>query len=636
MRYYSLYLLLLVSFTFPTTRLIAQDYNVSNIPESLKENAHAVVRMDVRKLELTTDRRATMKVRYAITILNSKGDKYKQLAVFYDNSFQRAADIKGVVYDSRGKVVKKLKSKDIVDRSLYSNDITDTRVKTAALSHNSYPYTVEYSYTRNYKGLLVYPRWDPQPGSDVAVENAQLIVEDAGTTLRYKSVNGAGEPKVSKGSGYTTYSWSLKNIPVQEPEPLSPGIPYPVVYLAPDEFAIDKYYGNAESWESFSRFIYQLNQGRQELPEALKTKVKDLVKGLDSDTEKIKALYTYMQANTRYVSVQLGIGGFQTFKADHVYANGYGDCKALTNYMQAMLDEVGIKSIWALVRAGKDAKEVYPDFPSNQFNHVILCIPQVQDTLWLECTSSLAPVGYLGDFTADRYVLLIQHEGGKLIRTPQYTPEQNLQARTVNVALQNDGNAQVDVTMTCTGFQQENLRQVSQTLSGRDQEKWLRKQIDAGSFDLKSYDFETEDIVGHPITRLSYEIQANRWASPTGTRLFLKPNVLGKISYVPSAVKDRKQPVEFSYPYLDTDTVTYELPEGFVIEAQPDMPIRIESEFGEYYANFQQAPSGKLIYIRRMKMEKKQLPAQSYEELRKFFKAVSKADNVQIVLSGKS
>jgi hypothetical protein len=75
----------------------------------------------------------------------------------------------------------------------------------------------------------------------------------------------------------------------------------------------------------------------------------DLVKGFDDPVEKVRTLYNYMQQRTRYVSIQVGIGGWQPFLASVVDEKGYGDCKALAHYMKSILDAVGIRSVYTLV-----------------------------------------------------------------------------------------------------------------------------------------------------------------------------------------------------------------------------------------------------------------------------------------------
>ena len=72
------------------------------------------------------------------------------------------------------------------------------------------------------------------------------------------------------------------------------------------------------SWENFGSFISDLNKGRDELPVEMKQTVANLIKGIDTKEEKVAILYQYLQKNTRYVSVQLGIGGWQTFDAKYV------------------------------------------------------------------------------------------------------------------------------------------------------------------------------------------------------------------------------------------------------------------------------------------------------------------------------
>src|SRR5690606_36041786 len=107
---------------------------------------------------------------------------------------------------------------------------------------------------------------------------------------------------------------------------------------------------------------------------------------------------------------------------EKVAVNNYGDCKALSNYMKALLKEAQIPSQLVIVKAGKN-KDLWADFSAiGQANHMILCVPMVKDTVWLECTSQRNPYNYLGSFTGDRNVILVSDEGGKVVKTPKLNP----------------------------------------------------------------------------------------------------------------------------------------------------------------------------------------------------------------------
>lgn len=110
------------------------------------------------------------------------------------------------------------------------------------------------------------------------------------------------------------------------------------------------------SWNDFGKFIASLNKGRDQLPENIKVKVDELTRGVSDPLEKIIRLYGFMQQNTRYISIQLGIGGWQPFSAEFVGQKGYDDCKALTNYMQSLIKHAGIKSYYALIKSGDGSK----------------------------------------------------------------------------------------------------------------------------------------------------------------------------------------------------------------------------------------------------------------------------------------
>ncbi len=619
----------------------AQGFRTDLIPKELKEDANAVVRSHKISIEVRDEKRATIYVEKVITCLNRQAAQdHATLAVFYDD-FDQIESIEGEIFDATGKSVRRLKAKEIRDISASGSSFaTDSRVKVATLNYDRFPYTVLFRYRQRIKGLFAFPAWVPQDEERLAVEFARLdVFTQPGQPIKYKSLNINEKPEMGTENGMQRYRWEVEDLPAIESEVNGP--PWreytPVVYLAPLNFEIDGYKGSNESWKDFGVFFFTLNKGRQTLPKDLQQQVWAMTENLESTSAKIDTLYRYMQDNTRYVSIQLGIGGWQTFDPEYVYENGYGDCKALSNYVQSMLSAAGIPAYPVLIRAGDDARDIMPDFSANQFNHVILCVPTETDTTWLECTASHLPPGYLGRFTEDRYGLMTLPEGGVLVRTPSSPPSANQQIRRAEVVLDKKGNAEVQVEMVATGYQQDDLVEGIDQLSEPEKEKWLRSTIDAKSFELTNYSFDGTQAADVPTYQYSYALKATNWASASGSRFFLAPNQLQRYSNVPEKMEDRTQPVLTKYPYLDTDTITYTLPEGFVIEAMPDMPLKIESEFGTYTADIDFRPeTGTMTYIRSLRMRKTRQPASAYDNYRQFMRDIVKADKVQIVLSGKS
>src|SRR6202012_193753 len=179
--------------------------------------------------------------------------------------------------------------------------------------------------------------------------------------------------------------------------------------------------------------------------------VKKMTDTIKTDKEKAKFLYKYLQQNVRYVSIQLGIGGYKPFPATFVDEKKYGDCKALANYMRALLKAVNIPSYYAIIRAGTNQEPADFSFNENVFNHAIVCIPFKNDTTWLECTSNTSPFGKLGSFTENRNALLITEDGGKLVNTPRSTMQDNQFNSEVHLVLKPNGGATAELKLLGTG-----------------------------------------------------------------------------------------------------------------------------------------------------------------------------------------
>ena len=84
---------------------LAQNYNVSLIPDSLKESCDAVKRFEELHVIIKSPGKAVVKHKYAITILNKDGDEYAAYSNNYDKLVD-LSDISGALFDETGKKLK--------------------------------------------------------------------------------------------------------------------------------------------------------------------------------------------------------------------------------------------------------------------------------------------------------------------------------------------------------------------------------------------------------------------------------------------------------------------------------------------------------------------------------------------------
>ncbi len=612
-------------------------YAVSQIPDELKKDVNAVVREDKMIFIIQSASKATLYAYLAVTIFNENAKEYASFQADYDK-LTKLNILSGAVYDASGKLIKKLKGSEIYDQSAYDGSLySDNRMKSTSLSQSTYPYTVVFEYEKEYKFLFLIDGSTIIGNEKIAVQKASYqLIYPTDLAPRYKTYNIDQKPKKEiLANGVESLLWEFDNVKPITFEPFGRRKDVTQrIAAAPSQFEYDGYKGQMQTWNEFGKWIASLNKGRDVVPDATKQKIRELTANLKTVEKKTKAVYEFVQNKSRYVSIQLGIGGLQPFSASVVDKLGYGDCKALSNYTVSLLSEIGVKANYVLIMAGANAEQLHEDFPSSQFNHATVCVPNGKDTLWLECTSQTNPFGYAGRFTGDRKALAITEAGAKIVHTPVYGAQQNVQSRIADVFIEVNGNAKAKIKTTYSGLQYENDG-LDFVLENRqdDQKKWLQENIDIPNFDLTSFSMINRKEK-NPSAIVNVDLTLNRFATVSGKRMFLTANLMNRSSFVPEKVENRKTNVIIKMAYTDFDTIRYRLPEQFYSEFLPE-PVKFSSRFGEYEVNYK-LDQGNLVYIRKVKMNKGEFPPESYQELIDFYKNINRTDNSKIVFLSKT
>ncbi len=545
----------------------AQDnYDADLIPVSLKSRANAVIRNEETIVDMRSPENVIYTVKKAMTVLNRSGDEEARLVLFYDKN-TNIKSLKGEIYNEVGRVIGKFSQNDFRDESAVQGFslFEDSRIKHYLPAVNTYPYTIVYQYEIRFKQNLIIPDWSPKSSNEVSVEKSSYIFickPDDRFRLKAQNVANAEERNTKDQK---TLVWKVNQLIAFKPEPYSPSREtyQPSVKIAPVQFSYFNYEGNYNNWQELGKWTFDnLLKGRNKLPEPTIQLIKDLVKNEKTDKEKAKKIYQYLQDKTRYISVQIGIGGFQPVTAADVDRLGYGDCKALVNYMQALLSVVDIDSYYCVVEAGSQKVSLDSTFASmNQGNHIILCLPLKGDTTWLECTSQQTPFGFLGDFTDDRTVLACTPTGGQLLRTPKLAALQNLQVRNANLTIDQEGNVSGIVKTIFSGAQYNN----NQEVVGKpfiEQQKLLK-----GFYDIDNINFDQINYVKNreadPSITETLNLNIRNYATANNVRLTIQPNAFNILNTVPE-LKSRTLPLYINRGYTDEDILIYNLPDNIL------------------------------------------------------------------------
>lgn len=609
-------------------------YSALNLPENLKKDANAIYRLDEGILDVETASKYTYKTHQVVTLLN-KDAGHHLTQKWYFNKFLKIENITFKIYDALGNQVKSYQKKDFNMRD-YIDEVslyTDDKVLYLETSAPGYPCTIEIICERRATGYIELPDW-PIASPNESVEHSLFIVKVAPSLkIKYRSLNTEIKPLIETLPDTKTYTWTAKDIIAFKPEPDTyTSHNLPKIEIVADAFEYDGYKGEFKSWQTFGAWNYQLYEDVKPFTNDEIEKIQTLVANCKTDEEKIKVLYTYLEQNMRYVSIQRGIGGFKPFPVKYVNDKKYGDCKALTNYMRYMLKTAGINSYPALVNAGYNKPPADHNFPSDPFNHVILCVPLKKDSVWLECTSNNNEYGFLGSFTENKHALLLTEKGGVLVATPESNYRNNILNTKTIITLDDEGTSKVKGEIYCTGDfwnmfyhimkqDDEHKRNIFiNYLNYKIPDKFkigaLPDQGNGKRFDLN----------------LSYDQQ---YDFKTGNKLFFRPRLHTLSDEDIQPVTGRKFDYIFDFPYNKTDTTIYILPQNATVDKLPAKK-ELTNEYASYRNEYVKDDSGKVVtVIANLLLKKRIIPPADYLMVANFFQDIKRTENEKFIVQRK-
>ena len=571
---------------------------------------------------------AVMHFKKTTTILHESASDFGFFSCTCSNSNQLIS-FKGQVTDASGNIIRKMKIKDLKKTEYSPYLAIDDYIMYLEYTPSSFPVTVTYEWELDCKDDLVeFPPFCPQTDYNVDVKRAAYHLaapQELGVRYAFKNISQPAEVYKNK-AGAQVISLEMTDIPRVKKIPYTRPIydRVPIAYFAPSLFVYYETQGSLSNWKEFGMWQFGMLRGRDALPEDIRNEIHQLTDSLGDDRQKVEAIYNLLGKKTRYVAILFGIGGQRPASAIDVCSSGYGDCKGLTNFMRAMLQEVGITSNYTTISTRN--RQLLKDFASvGQMNHVILQVPIKNDTIWLECTNPQLPFGYVHGDIAGHDAIEVSRAGGRLVHIPAYPDSTNLARNQIRLQLDGSGIADIDVSSVFYNLRMESRIPVYKM--GRDeQKKAILRMLYAPQAEIDKSEFKMEG----PVLSLDAHVRSKNYTTATGKRLFVPVCPIRRDTSIPAVDEERLEDFYIETGYCDEDEIIITLPEGSEIEATPSDVI-INESFASFHSIIKRKGS-QIIITNRLLVKSGTYDKSSYSRFIEFMKRVNTAYGQKVVL----
>jgi transglutaminase-like putative cysteine protease len=490
---------------------------------------------------------------------------------------------------------------------------------------------IDYSYTvERLKPVMpgdFYSGWSVTTSH--LVRRSRLIVDvPVSMTPRIQENNLHFPRRVAEAHGRRVYTWATADVPKLEVEPY---------FAVPNSLFVGIDVSGPIGWADIGHWYADLSRDRYQDTPDLVARLADVERGARSGEDSLHQLYRWVAQDFRYVSLSLGIGGYQPRLPASVLQTKYGDCKDKATLFITLARRMGFKAYPVLLNSDGSADSTLPSV--SQFDHMIAAVERPGGYLYLDLTAELTPFGQLPPSEQGGFAVIVHPDGrSENVTLPADSVAANQHEMRIDGEITAAGLFNGHYIETGTGRQQYGLRNAFSSSFTDTQRSRLARQLATGVFPGATGDsleiFDGRDL--NAVPRVAVAIHNGRAASASaGTSIVNLPikdyasdDLIGSLQdHIP-----RKYPIDVADvvgPIVAISELNLTLPEGWHARLPPN--VSATSAFGSYTAQY--AQNGRVLHVtRRISGAKGTEPGDHVKALIAWLQSVSQDDVRFIVI----
>ena len=526
-------------------------------------------------------------------LLDNNNSRYAEESVFY-SGFYDVTDISAVTMvpgkrKYREVSVRQITEKDELSSGVFHDDVKSKNFIYPALQEGAKTVLYYRQQTKDPHFLKSFYLAELMPVEEQVYE----IRCDKGIEMAFSYFNTTAEAcnfNRTESNGKVIYSWSSKEMPELELEESAPNHLYYIPHIIPritsyeaggKKIPVLTDVADLHAW--YHSLIDQVDRSRSDELVAI---TDSLTKGLETELEKVKAIYDWVQNNIKYIAVEDGLGGFIPRAPTTVCENRYGDCKDMSSIIHQMLDIAGIGShiTWVGTR---DIPYSYKEVPTpNVDNHMITTYIRDSTYYFLDATGQYSPIDLPSGFIQGKEVMINRGDDFELFRVPVAPPERSQVSDTVDLQLA-DGRLSGQGKAVFTGYQKLEMTERVIHVNPDKRIAFFKQYFNKGSnkFLIDQLNINYLNDKYKPLS-VSYHFNIEDYVNRHEDEIYLNMH-LEKLFQNNLIPKDRKHDIERDYQTRITNVVNLEIPPDFQVDYLPKDSRFEHDKFG-YHISYRE------------------------------------------------